>query len=335
MKYASSGLWPLLLLTLACSPVEERENPPSLLSVPESPEDLSSHACAECHASIAGEWQSSLHANAFSDPVFRAEYDPDPQPFCVGCHNPSESVSGGIDCATCHARDGAIVGHGHGEDVGGHEVLAEMESCRPCHEFAFESERYQPGQVLQRTFSEWEASPDATLGRTCLDCHMPPTGTNPSAHASHRFRGFADTAFIRNAIHVHVSAAFLGGGAEAEVNFAITSQRIGHAFPTGDVYRSLRFVVTNGEVETEEVFTRHFAFRVTEDGQGHKLEEVEDTRLQPRETRRGRLVLPAAETLQWSLELHRLAPRDARRRGLSDEETRHVLLQGVVRPEPE
>ena len=131
---------------------------------------------------------------------------------------------------------------------------------------------------------------------------------------------------------MQVSAALISAGNEAEVNFAITSRRVGHAFPTGDVYRSLRFVVSSGDVEAEEVFARHFAFRVTEDGRGHQLEEVDDTRLQPRETRRGRLVLPAAESLRWSLELHRLAPREARRRGLSDEQTRHVLSQGVVQP---
>ncbi|MFK7999088.1 MAG: hypothetical protein AB8H86_05805 [Polyangiales bacterium] len=293
---------------------------------PAAPENLSSEACAECHPAIASEWRSSLHASAFSDPVFRAEYDPDPQAFCVGCHNPPASVSGGIDCATCHARGGAIIGHG---PTAG-DTEPDEESCRPCHEFGFDNERYATGQSLQRTFSEWEESPDFALGRTCLDCHMAPTDESSGAHASHRFRGFADTAFIQDAIRVQVSATLAGD--EVEVGFAITSQRIGHAFPTGDVYRSLRFVVSNGEEDAEAVFARYFAFRVTEDGRGHRLEEVDDTRIRPRETRRGRLSLPATESLEWSLELHRLAPDDARRRGLSDEATRHVLFQGVAQP---
>ncbi|MFT5357827.1 MAG: hypothetical protein ACI9KE_005064 [Polyangiales bacterium] len=98
-------------------------------------------------------------------------------------------------------------------------------------------------------------------------------------------------------------------------------------------YREVsRNSLSNGDVDAEEVFARHFAFRVTEDGRGHQLEEVDDTRIKPRETRRGSLVLQAKESLRWSLELHRLAPRDARRRGLSDEQTRHVLSQGVVQP---
>ena len=82
--------------------------------------------CASCHATIAGEWRGSAHANAsFNNPWYRAVADryradvgDEGMRFCAGCHDPLLLISGaiarpvdpadplahrGITCLICHS----------------------------------------------------------------------------------------------------------------------------------------------------------------------------------------------------------------------------------------
>jgi hypothetical protein len=113
--------------------------------------------CASCHAEIAAEWANSVHARAWTDPIFQAEYRLGPDAFCRRCHAPlvrddgepparatgagpgfaprlgasgpgpgADAEAGfaslaarGIDCAVCHVREGRVLG-GHGRGDGDH-----------------------------------------------------------------------------------------------------------------------------------------------------------------------------------------------------------------------
>ncbi len=132
-----------LLVLLACSEAASRE--PVARAASPATVDVRPDACAECHAAIVDEWRGSLHARAWDDPIFRAEYDRAPAQSCRDCHNPSTRASGqaGIDCASCHVREGAIVA-ARASEAGraAHAIrveprLATVEHCADCHQFRF------------------------------------------------------------------------------------------------------------------------------------------------------------------------------------------------------
>lgn len=90
-------------------------------------DDYASNAdCIRCHERIGNEWQGSMHAAAFHDPVFRALYRTGSQEtdgltdrLCMGCHSSPLVVSGhgapeevdqfgppvteGVSCVVCHS----------------------------------------------------------------------------------------------------------------------------------------------------------------------------------------------------------------------------------------
>lgn len=107
--------------------------------IPDGLTSLSSKECGTCHISHYEEWKSSTHAMAWKDVQFQAEIAKESAPYmCINCHIPLQNqqeyiVTGleegdiykpikhknpkfdpdlqqeGINCASCHVRDGAIV----------------------------------------------------------------------------------------------------------------------------------------------------------------------------------------------------------------------------------
>ncbi|MCB9674469.1 MAG: hypothetical protein H6737_05085 [Alphaproteobacteria bacterium] len=220
-------------------------------------------SCGECHAEIYAQWKGSRHAAAASNPVFRASWEHWPNGWCLECHAPSpeqqESLLGhvarpgilqqipevppgdlwrdGVDCATCHLKDGALVTAGAPSDVARevHAItqdpaLGTEAACARCHEFAFQ--RHTPAlpfaygtALAQATVTEWRGSKAHADGRGCVDCHMGPHG--------HGFPGAHDEAFVRDALEVTVAVS---GG---ELRVAVAARDVGHAVPTGDPFRRL------------------------------------------------------------------------------------------------
>lgn len=296
--------------------------------------------CADCHAEIAQEWAGSAHARSWTDPVFQAEHAPAPQAFCRSCHAPraeSEAVSGpaarGVDCAVCHVRDGRVLGR-HGRGAEAHPVRAEPELgrssfCGPCHEFAFPERapggprpEYLPGLPLQRTLTEHAAS--AARDRTCQECHLPRRGD----HADHRFPGLGDPALMRRALRTRVRAVAGERGA-LRVEVVLRARELGHAFPTGDMFRQARFEARRGPDVATERLQRWFA-RVPGDDAFY-LAEVDDTRVPPDGPRAFTLALPPGEgPLRWRLDVWRLDPATAARRGLAERVVRVPVASGRI-----
>jgi len=320
--------------------------------------------CASCHAEIAAEWASSGHARSWSDPIFQAEYRLTGQAFCRHCHAPlaaettDEDVSmhragsaraddgnadpraRGIDCAVCHVRSGHVLGAG-GRGGRGHATLrdarlATSAFCGGCHQFNFPARagaqvRYHPGRPLQNTVVEWQQSRYAD--RPCQACHMPLVGAPGRAHRSHAFRTLDDPELMARAVRVTADARRRGPA--VDITIEIAAAEIGHAFPTGDMFRQAVLTVRAGAARRQELLMRYFAQTITDDASGHLLGQVDDTRVPPPgagPAPRFELALdePSATEVVWSLELFRLAPDDARARGLDMSEIRVPVQSGRI-----
>jgi hypothetical protein len=235
----------------------------------------SNEACEGCHDEIAREWRGSMHRRAYVDPAFQAALAREPLPFCRGCHAPEAHPAEppapalaelGVACVTCHVVGGpplaaprAIRAEGAPHPVLRDARFASPAACAGCHEFSFpDSARRRAAEPMQLTVSEHAASPHA--GVACATCHMPVVGSGASAHRSHAFAASRDAGAQRRAVRV---TAERPDTATARVRLAAPD--VGHAFPTGDLFRRL---VVRAEVEgpdhaviasARRYLARHFA----------------------------------------------------------------------------
>jgi formate-dependent nitrite reductase cytochrome c552 subunit len=245
-------------------------------------------SCESCHVEIAREWRGSQHRAAASNPAFLAAFKAEPDPFCWDCHAAeARGASGvasaasalGVACVTCHldahgdvlaAKVGRATRASH--PVLESEKLSGSQACAGCHEFAFPSAARERPELMQSTLSEHARSAFALQG--CGDCHMPRVGADQ--HRSHALASTRDPTALERA--VRVSAERSGG----QLRVRIVPQGVGHAFPTGDLFRRLRVTVEvlDGArvVRREQRFlARHFVHRIQADGVSRR-EEIDDDR---------------------------------------------------------
>jgi hypothetical protein len=181
--------------------------------LPEGLPDLRAETCGGCHQAIYEEWQVSTHARAwlddaqFQEELAKATKTPgqDYSWTCVNCHTPLEDqlprlvaeLEGGqidrpryvenphfdpelqleaITCATCHVRDGVVLGP-YGDTPAPHPVrkapdLLASQVCTQCHQ----AQAHFPELSLACVFDtgqELARGPYAAEGATCQTCHMP------------------------------------------------------------------------------------------------------------------------------------------------------------------
>jgi nitrate reductase cytochrome c-type subunit len=171
--------------------------------IPDGLTSLSASSCGTCHVSHYEEWKLSTHAHAWTDLQFQAELRKESSPYlCINCHIPLQNqqefvVSGllngdiyrpvkeknpnfdrqlqqeGITCASCHVREGAVMGP-TGSDKTPHKTvkggvgLSEA-LCISCHNA---SAVVTPTLVCSfETGDEWKAGPYFG-SKNCLSCHM-------------------------------------------------------------------------------------------------------------------------------------------------------------------
>ncbi|MFO0590134.1 MAG: multiheme c-type cytochrome [Polyangiaceae bacterium] len=247
----------------------------AVASAPDDPVAARNRECERCHEEVAAEWRGSLHHQAWDDPVFLTAYAIEPLGFCRECHvpeaNPFDSAPPaalrrlGIGCVTCHVRDGAVLGvtslagSKDGHAVSGDAALGTVQACARCHEFDFPEKQKA---LMQSTVTEHAASAHAK--EPCRDCHMPLVSAPGKApHRSHDFRVLGNTTLLRSAVTARAERL---AGDNATVLVTLAAARIGHDFPTGDMFRrlSVRARVLGGEGES------HAAPRavVTRQGEG-------------------------------------------------------------------
>lgn len=302
-----------------------RPPPSSPLDVGRAPAGLRSVGaaeCGECHADHYREWQSSAHGTSFTNPVFVAEFRHRHLPSCVHCHAPRGEREGGVDCATCHVRDGAVLnptvsGRAPHASRAAPELATES-ACASCHEFDFDD---QPGDRLQRTVSEWAGSRHAET--SCQGCHLPPRG---GRHA-HHFPGGLDAELLRDAITVRSASARVDEGL-TRVRLELAADRAGHAVPTGDLFRRVEVRVwPEGRPELAQSVLLARRFQVTRG----RWREVGDRRVPPSGSRGVTLELEGPiDRVAYAIDLWRAPPVRVEDEGWADHDVRRRLAEGVV-----
>lgn len=220
-----------------------------LFSIFDAPEPVaeirpftSSRQCAECHQQVFDEWETSWHARAWTDEEVRKLSNDFSNADCIDCHAPRPIFETGlanrvlprttrrvegVDCISCHLMpDGTMAGTIDSttapcRPVATRELVA-PEFCAGCHD--------QHGTVQQ-----WKASRFAEPGpgfMSCVDCHMPHRGGDPSGGRDHTMHGGHDLALVRTAVELRGRRA--GQGWEVEVE----NVGAGHNYPTDERSRA-------------------------------------------------------------------------------------------------
>jgi hypothetical protein len=126
---------------------------------------------------------------------------------------------------------------------------------------------------MQLTASEHASSPYAAIA--CAGCHMPFTGEGAARHRSHAFASRAPEA-QRRALDVRATRR---GGA---VELTLAAGGVGHAFPTGDLFRRLEVAaeVTGADgaliVSQSRYLGRHFRQEIAPDGHRARTTAADD-----------------------------------------------------------
>ena len=177
-------------------PIPNQATPANLVSI--RAED-----CGTCHKEHYEEAKLATHTHAWTDEQFQAEIKKASSPyFCINCHIPVQNqqefiVTGlengdiykpvktknplfdkkmqaeGISCATCHVRDGAIIGAQNLQNAP-HKVVYAPEKldeslCISCHN----ANAVVTAELVCsfETGDEWKAGP--YFGKkNCVSCHM-------------------------------------------------------------------------------------------------------------------------------------------------------------------
>ena len=164
---------------------------------------------------------------------------------------------------------------------------------------------------MQRTIEEHRASPFANV--SCATCHMPAL---PNGARGHGFRVASDPMMLKRAV---VARASRDGD---HVVVDLRPGEVGHAFPTGDLFRRLLVVaeVTGDDYEliahAERPLTRHFR------REARVQREIGDDRVQ--QPQRVDLVLgPEAREhpIAWRVEWQRVQSMKGRESASSSQRT--------------
>ena len=229
--------------------------------------------CVDCHPDAAATWEGSLHQRAWVEPAFQTSYAREPLEFCRGCHAPradpaleppAELAALGVDCVSCHVREGEIHTGPASADAkpAPHALTREPDfgetACADCHQFEFPRKTHRVrGTLMQKTMLEHERSEWAEL--TCADCHFP--ANDNGRGRNHGLAISRDPELLRASLVAEVDWAPGGEG----VRFALEPNGVGHSFPTGDLFRRLELRVevldeAGAVIATERRYlARHFA----------------------------------------------------------------------------
>jgi hypothetical protein len=117
---------------------------------------VGSEYCGKCHITQYEEWSQTKHSEAYTDPIFQAQWQAQGSPdVCLSCHTTNFDLHSGdfefenVGCELCHSPSG--------EDTD----PASM-SCNKCH-----SVSHYP------TYTEWLESEHSHANVGCDSCHDP------------------------------------------------------------------------------------------------------------------------------------------------------------------
>lgn len=304
-------------------------------------------ACESCHTEISKEWRGSLHRLAYVEPSYQRALQREPLPWCRSCHAPEanaerppprELAELGVGCVTCHVVDDQILAGGSDEpSPSAHPVLRELGrtpagACESCHEFEFPDRALRKRPLLmQSTVSEHAASSEAA--QRCASCHMQRA---TDGHMRHDFTSSRNLERMSRAVHVEARRVDAN-----RVTLTLEARGVGHALPTGDLFRRLEVgVELVGDdyrvLERDHRYlTRHF--EVANVGSFAQRQLVRDDRLFEGQPRRVELVVNHPEStlrpIAWWVAYQRVAfPRANKNDAELEQEL--VLASGTLEPLP-
>ena len=260
--------------------------------IPEGLTSLSAKQCGACHQKHYEEWKLSTHAHAWTDLQFQAELKKESSPYlCINCHIPLQNqqehiVTGliegdiyqpvkeknphfdrelqqeGINCASCHVRNNAIIGP-TGTAKAPHKTIKDTlflseQLCISCH-----NANAVVTPTLACTFEtgdEWKAGPYFGQ-KNCISCHMEEIrreivpGFGERLSHLHYFAGSGIPKFdtvetkMLNGLAFYPSTLEKSYAINDEITYSlkVKNEFAGHKVPTGDPERffSISFELKN------------------------------------------------------------------------------------------
>ncbi len=215
---------------------------------------LSSKDCVNCHKKIHNNWESSQHARSYTNILFQHGLGREPRVWCLNCHAPLHNVDQnlidlspntyvddlakeGVNCAVCHVREGKIYGKRENTYLKEHKVfedkkLMSKELCTNCHNFNF-PKTHSPvtsynDNPMQSTGAEFNFSYIHLSGRSCQSCHLA---------KDHVLGGSNNREFLKSNLKFKISE--VNTSKNYSIKFRVSFDKIGHNFPTGDLFRAL------------------------------------------------------------------------------------------------
>jgi nitrate/TMAO reductase-like tetraheme cytochrome c subunit len=165
--------------------------------------------CRQCHEALYAEWHTSMHGQAWTDPMVQGLSNGFRMTECIDCHAPmpihetgisqrvaprQHSRGDGVDCLTCHLmEDGVSVAATRTVDTSATPgacrpvAVPEMSTaaaCAGCH-----NQHFTVDEVAQSGVKE-----------TCSDCHMPQTERAGKKGRSHLWPGAHSLEMHRKAV---------------------------------------------------------------------------------------------------------------------------------------
>lgn len=229
---------------------------------PQAPSGWTNEWCGSCHQAAFEQWSRSMHAQAGSNTNFGKQFsDPDAgrQQWCINCHAPinpgelnhasrepegidqalaqkHEWLTRGVDCITCHVRDGLVLATQLTEKAEqAHPMrlapeLASPEFCAGCHQFGHKRRELPDGwrgllqQASLEEFLDYRKS-GGTESR-CHECHMP--------GGDHEMPGGYSVDMVQRALELDLTSAWHEDSRHVEVTVAIRADSVGHRVPGGE-----------------------------------------------------------------------------------------------------
>ncbi|TGL55910.1 cytochrome c554 and C-prime [Leptospira kemamanensis] len=252
--------------------------------------------CERCHQTITQNHQKSAHANSWTDPIFVKAFQKEPKQWCMNCHAPLHSFASnvdfksiaqyqskndlwmeGVNCAVCHVRENIIYGKQTRTDIKDHIVIEDQSFknnslCQNCHSFPFPKQHFPKIEytdvIMQGTGTEAQGLiSDISKSNLCVNCHL---------KTNHQLNG---TVFDSNWMEDwKVSVESIQKEKTYFVNLKMKFPKMGHKFPTGDLFRSLVFRIYD---RSQRLL---FEYRFEKKMRLKDLVEVRDTRLSPDST---------------------------------------------------
>lgn len=252
-------------------------------AIPEGLNSLKAADCGVCHVEIYHEWQTSLHAKAFTDPFFQAYHRKDKgDPTCLICHTPLQNQSPvkleapsdrfkdlrvsanpefdsalqqeGITCSACHVRDGIIYGPYPKENMNAphpvdyDEKFLSHALCDRCHEVPSKNFSLM-NEGICSTGMEFAGGHWAEQGYICQNCHMPEVvrplmeGFPSRKGRRHLWPGAYSESQLKQVF------SFSASSQESRLLITITNSGAGHRAPTGDPDR---FIIIDFHWRTDQ-----------------------------------------------------------------------------------